>query len=259
MRGPHTCNRNGGVNSLEDKERKYRHEQKYCCTKGQFEVIRNTIKGIMRTDPHANADGMYHIRSLYFDDMWDNCWRENEDGNNPREKFRIRIYNGSAERINLELKRKENGKTQKLSCLLNRENCMEILRTGKIPFDAQAPPLYQKFYVAGQTKALGPKVIVAYDRTVYTYHSGNVRVTYDENISSCTEIQSFLSPRLICRPVMKCGQGILEVKYDEFLPDHVYSALQFGELREETFSKYYYCRKFVPGGPNSRTEKGAWL
>lgn len=229
---------------MESKEPKYRHEQKYCCTRGQFEIIRNTIKGMMKTDSHADAEGRYNIRSLYFDDLWDNCWRENEDGNNPREKFRIRIYDRSAERISLELKRKENGKTQKLSCLLEPETCMEIMHTGKIPFDAQAPPLYRKFYVAGQTRMLMPKVIVEYDRTVYIYRSGNVRITYDENISSGADIRDFLSSRLICRPIMQCGQGILEVKYDEFLPDYLYSALQFGRLREETFSKYYYCRKF---------------
>lgn len=228
----------------DDREKKYRHEQKYCCTKGQFEVIRNTIKGMMGKDVHANGDGKYQIRSLYFDDLWDSCFRENEDGSNPREKFRIRIYDRSAGRISLELKRKENGKTQKLSCLLKPEICGEILRTGKIPFDTQASPLYRKFYVAGQVKALAPKVIVEYDRTVYVYKNGNVRVTYDENISSSADIDQFLSSRLMSRPIMQSGQGILEVKYDAFLPDYLYGALQFGEMREETFSKYYYCRKF---------------
>ena len=85
----------------DDREKKYRHEQKYCCTKGQFEVIRNTIKGMMGKDVHANGDGKYQIRSLYFDDLWDSCFRENEDGSNPREKFRIRIYDRSAGRISL--------------------------------------------------------------------------------------------------------------------------------------------------------------
>lgn len=229
---------------MDGKERKYRHEQKYCCTKGQFAIIRNTIKGIMRTDSHADAEGGYCIRSLYFDDYKDSGWRENEDGTNPREKYRIRIYNGSVERISLELKRKENGKTQKTACLLSEESCREILRTGKIPFNGAAPPLYQKFYTAGQVRLLVPKVIVEYDRTVYVYKDGNVRITYDENISSSADIGKFLSSGLRKRPIMACGQGILEVKYDAFLPDFLYGALQFGELREVTFSKYYYCRRY---------------
>ncbi len=226
------------------KERKYRHEQKYCCTKGQFAMIRNTINGLMQMDRHADANGCYCIRSLYFDDHKDSGWYENEDGVSPREKYRIRIYNSSTERINLELKRKERGKTHKSSCRLEEELCRTIMETGKIPYAGEKPALYQKFYTAGQVRMLQPKVIVEYDRIVYVYRDGNVRVTYDENISSSRDIRHFLDPKLERRPVMECGQGILEVKYDDFLPDFIYHALQFGRLRETAFSKYYYCRKF---------------
>lgn len=229
---------------MKNMERKYRHEQKYCCTKGQFEIIRNTIKGMMVTDSHADEKGRYNIRSLYYDDYYNNGWWENEDGNNPREKFRLRIYDRSADRISLELKRKENGKTHKDSCLLSKEDCQFMIHTRKIPYRGTAPALYQKFYTAGQTRLLAPKVIVEYDRTVYIYKSGNVRITYDENISSSTDIPQFFNSQLAKRPIMQCGQGVLEVKYDEFLPDYLYRALQFGELREMTFSKYYYCRKY---------------
>ena len=40
-----------------------------------------------------------------------------------RRKYRIRLYNGSADRLQLEIKRKRHGMTQKLSCLLTREQC----------------------------------------------------------------------------------------------------------------------------------------
>lgn len=39
------------------------------------------------------------------------------------------------------------------------------------------------------------------------------------------------------------GQGLLEVKYDELLPDYIYEALQLGNMRQTTFSKYYLCRR----------------
>ena len=35
-----------------------------------------------------------------------------------------------------------------------------------------------------------------------------------------------------------------QVKYDEFFPDHIYRALQLGELEQTAFSKYYLCRKY---------------
>lgn len=233
-----------GVGRLDIEERKYRHEQKYCCTKGQFAVIRNTIKGLMQIDSHGDENGSYHIRSLYFDDYKDSGWYENEDGVSPREKYRIRIYNNSTKNIYLELKRKERGKTHKDSCRIEKELCRRIMDTGKIPYADGKAALYQKFYTAGQVRMLKPKVIVEYDRTVFVHKDGNVRVTYDENISSSRDTGHFFEPRLKRRPVMACGQGILEVKYDEFLPDVIYHALQFGNLSEITFSKYYYCRKF---------------
>ena len=67
----------------------------------------------MQLDPHVTDTGVYNISSLYFDDCYNTCYYENENGTDPREKFRIRIYNHSDERITLECKRKERGKTLK--------------------------------------------------------------------------------------------------------------------------------------------------
>lgn len=75
-------------------EHPYRHEFKYLCSSAELAVLRVRLFGLMRPDPHVGTDGMYRIRSLYFDDCQDTCLRENEAGTDPREKFRIRIYNG---------------------------------------------------------------------------------------------------------------------------------------------------------------------
>ena len=64
-------------------------------------MLRTRLSGLISLDAHAK-NGHYTIRSLYFDDYDDRCLLENENGTDPREKFRIRIYNGSAERISLE-------------------------------------------------------------------------------------------------------------------------------------------------------------
>ena len=47
----------------------YRHELKYVVTAAELALLENRIKGLVRPDAHAGADGMYHIRSLYFDDF----------------------------------------------------------------------------------------------------------------------------------------------------------------------------------------------
>ena len=82
----------------------FRHELKYLITTAQVEMLKSRLTGILSPDSHA-VGGSYRIRSLYFDDYDDRCFYENENGVDPREKFRIRIYNGSTDRITLECKR----------------------------------------------------------------------------------------------------------------------------------------------------------
>ena len=103
----------------ESKPVNFRHELKYLISSAEVTMLRTRLSGLISLDAHAK-NGHYTIRSLYFDDYDDRCLLENENGTDPREKFRIRIYNGSAERISLECKRKERGMTHKTSCPLTR-------------------------------------------------------------------------------------------------------------------------------------------
>ena len=97
-----------------------RHEWKHSISAADLLILRPRLRAVMRTDPHAEG-GSYEVRSLYFDDYDNRCMQENENGTDPREKFRIRLYNGSTEKISLECKRKERGKTYKTSCPLTVE------------------------------------------------------------------------------------------------------------------------------------------
>jgi len=40
---------------------------------------------------------------------------------------------------------------------------------------------------------------------------------------------------------------VLEVKYDEFLPDYIAGTLELGNLQRTAFSKYYLGRKAING------------
>lgn len=229
----------------EQKEKKYRHELKYEITDAQLQMLRNRITHLIPRDGHAGPNGVYTIRSLYFDDQYDRCLRENEDGTDPREKFRIRIYNHSSQRINLECKRKERGKTHKTSCPLTVEQTRMLMAGQIIPDIASQPPLLRKLTLLMMTRRLHPVVIVEYDRIPYVYKNGNVRITLDTNISSSSAVECFLDETIPKRPVLPKGQQLLEVKYDEYLPDFIYRNLQLHSLRQTAFSKYYICRKYT--------------
>ena len=218
-------------------DRTYRNELKYVCSEGELQIIYARIRHLCRPDPHAGPAGIYNIRSIYFDDLDNRCFFENENGTDPREKFRIRIYNASDRRITLECKRKERTMTNKTSCPLTREQFDRIL-DGKLPACEADSELLRKFCTQQAQTGLEPKVIVAYERTPFVYPAGNVRITFDRNIGSTTDIAGFFDSYLPQRPVMPTGKHILEVKYDEFLPDFLYEIMNLGSLRQTTFSKY---------------------
>lgn len=229
----------------ENRETKYRHELKYQVTDGQIQLLRNRISHLLPLDSHVAQSGSYCIRSLYFDDYDNRCLKENENGTDPREKFRIRIYNGSAEKISLECKRKERGKTHKTSCPLTQEQTRQLMAGKVLPDIGSQPPLLRKLTLQMMTRRLRPVVIVEYRRIPYVYKNGNVRITLDTNILSSSEVETFLDPRISGRPVLPVGQQLLEVKYDEYLPDFIYRSLMLPNLRQTAFSKYYICRKYT--------------
>ena len=220
----------------------YRHEYKYLCSMQKLAVIRNQIEPLMYLDSHAGDKGIYTIRSLYFDDYENHCFYENANGTVPREKFRIRIYNGDASYIRLELKKKDYTKVKKLSCLLPKELCHEIMKGRPLPIQAVDSPVYRKFCLQQNTKLLQPKVIVEYDRVPFVYPDGNVRVTFDMHVRSSNQLERFLEPEIASRLVMPMNQHILEVKFDEYIPDFIYQTVKTEKLRQTTFSKYYICR-----------------
>lgn len=226
-------------------EQKFRHELKYLISAGEIELIKNRLNHMIPQDHHAGADGAYTIRSLYFDDYENRCFYENENGTDPREKFRIRIYNHGTQCISLECKRKERGKTLKTSCPLTLEQTKMLMAGKPLPDIGRQPPLLRKLTLQMLTRQLRPVVIVEYVRIPYVYPHGNVRITLDTNVTSSKAVGCFLDEQIPKRPVMPVGQQLLEVKYDEYLPDFIYRNLQLQNLQQTAYSKYYICRKYT--------------
>lgn len=226
-------------------EQVFRHEFKYLISTGQIPLLCSRMNGLISVDLHAGTSGSYQVTSLYFDDYYNSCCYENENGTDPREKFRIRIYNHSTQRITLECKRKERGKTLKTACPLSLAQAEEFMQGHYQRNISRQHPLLQKFSLQMMQQGMHPVVIVDYVRTPYIEKHGNVRITIDTNISSSRDIGNFLTGRFSKRPVLPVGMQLLEVKYDTFLPDPIYRAIQLENLNQIAFSKYYLCRKYA--------------
>ena len=222
----------------------WRHEYKYLCDPCQQAVLKARAESLMQSDPHADEDGVYRIRSMYLDGLDNQGYWDNDIGVDERTKYRIRIYNEDASRIILEKKSKKHGMNHKDSCRISEELCRTLM-AGQIPEIQSDMPTKLKLLLAEiQCKALHPVVIVEYQRTPFVEENGNVRVTFDQEIASSSDFESFLEPYIFSRPVLKSGLGIMEVKWDSHLPDYIKRFMQLDTLKWSTFSKYYLCRKY---------------
>lgn len=224
----------------------YRVENKYLVTDADLAVLQARLKTVMEPDEHQNGS-CYEIRSVYFDDLLDNGMAENDAGLDCRKKYRIRIYDPAAEVIHLEIKEKASGLTKKSACSLTRVECDGIL-DGTIPFQFDDRPALNQLLVQMRCSKMEPKAVIAYERTAYVYPSGNVRITFDRNIMASRYCDEFFEERLTgMTPVLPAGIHVLEVKYDELLPDHIAQQIQIGTLRQTAFSKYYLGRLALKG------------
>ena len=228
-----------------DSFKHYRHENKYQISKSEYLAIRSRLRHIMSADPHTNEDGLYQIRSIYFDNIYDKALKEKIDGIAKREKFRIRWYNDDFSFITLEKKMKVNNLCLKYDARITEEECRRIL-DGDIEFMRNhQEELVKELYAKMRYQRLKPKVLVSYVREPYIYKPGNVRVTFDSKVRTSIFRQDLLTKNgLDISATETPSDMILEVKYDAFLPEIIQDIIQGKDLRQQAFSKYGVCRRF---------------
>lgn len=218
----------------------YRHEWKHEITYGDLLVLRSRLSATAKMDSHAPA-GSYFIRSLYFDNASDKALREKLDGVNIREKFRIRYYNFDTSVIHLEKKSKTNGLCRKETADLTGAQAQRIAQGDYDWLGTSGIPLASELHSKMLCQGLRPKTIVDYVREPFVFGPGNVRVTMDYNIRTGLQATDFLNPECVTVPV-EGSPIILEVKWDQYLPDIIRDAVQLPFCRVGAFSKYAACR-----------------
>ncbi len=219
---------------------KYRHELKHDITTSDMIAIRQRLRAVAKADSHA-IDGKYLIRSLYFDTPNDKALYEKQDGVSRRNKFRIRYYNGDKSVIHLEKKCKVGGLGHKVSASLSEEQAMSIVQDHIDWMKDHDNDLIRELYSRMISENLRPKTIVDYTREPFIYGPGNVRVTLDYNIRTGLMSTDFLNPQCITIPAAQ-GICVMEVKWDEYLPEIIRDIVQLPHCRTSSFSKYEACR-----------------
>lgn len=220
---------------------KYRHEYKFQLSPCDYLTVRARLRAVLASDAHVDENNVYHIRSIYFDTPGDKALREKIDGVNFREKFRIRFYNGDLSQIKLEKKSKLNGLCSKQTAAITQTEAAQLLK-GSNPGTASSSMLLAELISKMQYQQLRPKTIVDYIREPFIFPAGNVRVTLDRDIRTGTVSGAqALMPSAVTIPAGTQGP-LLEVKYDEFLPEIIRDIVQLGSRQAGAFSKYAVCR-----------------
>lgn len=228
-----------------------RKELKYFCTEQDLKIIETCLKGIVKKDSHQKGDS-YNIRSIYFDNMDNRCFYENDAGVDRRNKYRIRSYDLDPGFIRAEIKTKYRDTTGKDSSILLKSQYDDILLNNHLG----APDTYEghevfkdsdidvlnKYRLAIHGEGFKPAAVIEYERKAFVYDICNVRITFDMNISVSNRFDHFFDKDLHSIPINDKGIHILEIKYDEFLPDYIAQCVDGLNLRRSAFSKYYLGR-----------------
>ncbi len=222
-----------------------RHELKYLINYHEYTYLKTRLEATLDRDENAAADGNYHVRSLYFDDVYNSALTEKEQGVLKRKKYRIRTYNLDDSVIRLERKDKYSYYISKTSKNLTREEFYRILGNDCQWLLDSNHSLFLDFYIQIRDKLLRPVVIVDYEREAYTYGAGSVRITFDKNLRAGTNSLDIFDGAVATKTVLGRPVMVMEVKYDSFLPTHIRNLIQICSHNISAASKYVMGVKAV--------------
>lgn len=217
-----------------------RNELKFEISRRSAVLLEHRLRAVMRLDPHAGEDG-YFIRSLYFDDLDNRAYRTKLDGLDERSKLRIRCYDLDDRYIVLENKEKIGSLTRKSSQRIRKETALAMIGGGEIPPSEAQGPVMEDFRARRTACLLEPKVIVDYWRMPFVCDLSRTRVTLDTDLATAPFRRELFDETLLTVPVLDRGTAVLEVKFDQYLPEYIAQALADVPKTRLAVSKYVKC------------------
>ncbi|MFP3917481.1 polyphosphate polymerase domain-containing protein [Lysinibacillus telephonicus] len=223
--------------------KKLRHELKFYINISEYELLREKLQIVLKRDKHTVNDEGYHIRSLYFDNVYDNDLYEKNYGIYRRKKFRIRIYNHSDSVIKLEKKNRFGEMINKESLSISKDEYQRLLEWDYDFLQDKNNQTAKDFYLYMRTQHMSPKVIVDYVREAYMEDIEDVRITFDKYLSAGVNSVDIFEKNLVTVEALKYPFMIMEVKFNSYLPDYIRDILQLDSHHRSAISKYVICRE----------------
>ena len=223
-----------------------RHELKYFINEMQYFVLSDILDQVLQRDPYGDEYNEYHIRSLYFDTVFNDALFDKMDGVQNRDKYRIRIYNFSDKVIKLECKTKVGSLISKRSISIPRLLCEQLMAGDPAGLETTRSGLLNDMYREMTIRLLRPVVLVDYVREAYLHPAEEVRITFDKQLRTGLRSKDLFNPYVPTIPPFDNGEIILEVKYNRILPTYIRDLLSTycQGACISAISKYTWCRRF---------------
>lgn len=220
-----------------------RKEIKYIIPLQKAMSIKKSLDNLLPKDMY-NENGIYTVKSLYFDSVNNTDFSEKIMGTESRKKVRLRTYNENDSLCKMELKEKTGDWQQKQGFLISKPDAEGLLYGNfsvlKNYFGHNETSI--KIYSIVMLGRYRPVVLIRYDRIAYQYPMYDTRITLDMNIGASESNLNLFSKWCNGTPVMH-EKAILEIKYSGKLMGFISSVLgQFG-LTQGAYSKYCSARR----------------
>ena len=240
-----------------------RYEFKYLLPIEQHTPLRAALMPFIQRDRFAlkQPNGMYTVRSIYFDTPDFEMYHTKINGMAHRLKVRLRGYNegGDDSLVFMEIKRKYEG-----PILKNRSDTS--FATVKKLFNGAAmdelaprisnPDNARRFFYQILSRNMRPVVNVIYEREPFLGKTldpdNDFRITFDLNLRSVAypNVEDLFEEKGV--RFAYPGFFILEVKFNNYCPAWVKPVVEDFQMRKEPASKYVGC---ILANPHMKPER----
>ncbi|MEK9570821.1 MAG: polyphosphate polymerase domain-containing protein [Paracoccaceae bacterium] len=222
-----------------------RFELKYLIQTKNVANLLDSFGSILIADKNNQNHFGYFNHSIYFDTHKLRFYRDKQEGLAQRLKPRIRVYRKaydfSISSIFLELKQKNDRTVFKNRVEIDLEYAKRLLHGAEPTLNDKVHEVNETmalFYQLSKRYFLRPKVAVNYKR--FAYFSDlypNLRVTIDQSMEASLDVSLDVKKSSFVN-IISPKYTLVELKYNNRLPQILSSIIRAHELKNITFSKY---------------------
>lgn len=221
-----------------------RKEVKFLVSSTDRVYLLNSLSQILVPDKYGDYNG-YKTRSIYFDSIDNEDFREKQIKTEKRKRIRVRIYNEEDKFAKFEIKRKHFERELKESITITKEDAIRLInREYSVLLNYKDNPLYEYAFNLMKSKSYRPVSMVEYDRRAFTHEFFNTRVTLDNNLRFTNFNYDLFNKNINFQKGLPGDKSILEVKYDRFLFQQLQDVLSKCNFVGKPPSKFGTSRQF---------------